>query len=80
VEVAGWLAGGAAAGGGLAATRVSGGGVTGAGVRRAISSGRTMTAMKAAASPTMADAVMKVRILRIGRVDMDRIFLVARRL
>jgi hypothetical protein len=38
-----------------------------------------MTAMNAAASPTMADAEMKVRNLRMGRVDMDRIFLVGRR-
>jgi hypothetical protein len=35
--------------------------------------------MNAAASPTIADAVMKVMIFRNGRVDMDRIFLVGRR-
>jgi hypothetical protein len=45
-----------------------------------MSSGRTTTATKAAASPTIAEAVMKVRIRRIGRVDMSRIILIRRRL
>jgi hypothetical protein len=35
--------------------------------------------MNAAARPTIAEAETKVRIFRIGRVDMDRIFLVRRR-
>jgi len=43
-------------------------------------SGLTTTAMNAAASPTVAEAARKPRNLRIGRVDMDRIFLVRRRL
>jgi hypothetical protein len=38
-----------------------------------------MTAMNAAASPTIADAAMKVMILKKGRVDMNRIILVGRR-
>jgi hypothetical protein len=57
----------------------AGAGAGGGAARRAISSGRTMTATKAAASPTIAEADMKARIFRIGRVDMDRIFLVGRR-
>jgi hypothetical protein len=40
-----------------------------------MSSGRTITATNAAASPTIAETDMKVRIRRKGRVDMGRIFL-----
>src|SRR5881394_151725 len=47
----------------------------GAGVRFAMSSGRTTTAMNAAASPTIAEAVTKVRKRKTVRVDMSRIFL-----
>src|SRR3982750_2426873 len=43
----------------------------GIGVRRATSSGRTMTAMNAAARPTTADKVTKVTIRRTGRIDIS---------
>ena len=43
----------------------------GGGERRAMSSGRTITATNAAASPTMAEIEMKVRNRSRGRVDME---------
>ena len=63
---------GAGAGAGAAPARVPG-------ARRPMSSGRTTTAMNAAASPTIAEAEMKVRNRRIGRVDMSQIILIGRR-
>jgi NH3-dependent NAD+ synthetase len=51
-----------------------------AGACLAMSSGRTITAMKATASPTIAEADMKVMNRMKGRVDMSRIFLIGRRL
>src|SRR5688572_20730478 len=58
----------------------AGAGPAGGGARRVISSGRTITTMKAAASPTIAETETNVRILRIGRFDIAGIFLVGRRL
>jgi len=49
------------------------------GARRPISSGRITTAMNAAASPTIAEAEMKVRNRSTGRVDMSQIILIGRR-
>src|SRR5688572_11474333 len=76
----------AAAGAGFAAATADRGGSTagadsaGGCARLEINSGRTITTMKAAASPTIAETETKVRILRIGRFDIAGIFLVGRRL
>src|SRR4051794_23060621 len=72
-------AGTAATTGALTSAGAGGDAAWATGARRATSSGRTTTAMKAAASPTIADTAMKVTILRNGRVDMNRIILVGRR-
>jgi hypothetical protein len=72
VTTAGCTATGAATGGGVSGLAAG----AGAGARRAMSSGRITTAMNAAASPTIAEMATKVRNLKIGRGDMDRIFLV----
>src|SRR4051812_3134210 len=69
--IAGWAVEGEAFGEAAAAGDAG----AGAGLRLATSSGRTMTAMNAAASPMIADAEMKVRNRKTGRVDMSRIFL-----
>ncbi len=70
--MAGWEAGGGAAAGAA--------GAAAGGIRRAMSSGRIITAMKAAASPTTADTAVRVRIPRNGLVYMSRIFLIGGRL
>ena len=51
----------------------------GAGERLVMSSGRTITAMNAAASPTIAETETKVRNRSRGRVDMSQVFLIGKR-
>ncbi len=67
VSTAGWAAGAEATGAGEFAGGVTAGaGGFGAGMRRAMSSGRTITAMNAAARPTIAERAMNVTIRRTG--------------
>src|SRR6188474_2886706 len=75
-------AGGCITGAAAGWTLGAGCGATGAGAgkRRAMSSGRTITAMNAAASPTIAEMETKVRNRSRGRVDMSRKVLVGKRL
>jgi hypothetical protein len=61
------------------AVDAGGGAGWGAGERLAMSSGRTITAMNAAASPTIAEIETKVRNRSRGRVDMSRTFLIGKR-